>query len=207
MSSQFTLFLFASIALVIAPGQDTIYVVTRGIAQGKAAGVISALGVSSGIIIHTLFGVLGLSVILQSSALVFTSIKIIGAIYLIYLGIKTILNKEEFSLQPNKQKASRLMLLRQGCLSSVLNPKLALFFLAFLPQFVDPSLGSVSLQMFLLGLIFTLLGLAWLSCVGYFAGSMGSWIGRSATASGILRWVAGSVLIGLGAKLALPERR
>jgi threonine/homoserine/homoserine lactone efflux protein len=94
----------------------------------------------------------------------------------------------------------------QGCLSNVLNPKVALFFLAFLPQFVDPNLGNVSLQMFLLGLSFTLLGVLWLSCVGYFAGSMGSWIGRNATVSGILRWVTGSVLIGLGAKLALPER-
>ena len=169
--------------------------------------MISALGVNLGVVIHTLFAVLGLSAILQSSALAFTVIKMVGAIYLIYLGIKTILSKEEFSLQANKHKASRLMLFWQGCLTNVLNPKVALFFLAFLPQFVDPSLGNVSWQMFLLGLYFTLLGVLWLSCVGYFAGSMGSWIGRSATASSILRWITSSIVIGLGIKLAWSERR
>ncbi|VEP16061.1 Threonine efflux protein [Hyella patelloides LEGE 07179] len=207
MDSQFTLFLVASIALIMTPGQDTIYVITRGIGQGKVAGVISALGVNLGVIIHTLFAVLGLSAILQSSALAFTVIKMVGAVYLIYLGIKTVLNKKEFFLQPNRQKASRLMLLWQGFVTNVLNPKVALFFLAFLPQFVDPSLGNVPWQMFLMGLCFALLGVVWLSCVGYFAGSMGSWIGRSATASSILRWITSSVLIGLGIKLALPERR
>jgi threonine/homoserine/homoserine lactone efflux protein len=207
MGSQFFLFLVAAIALVLAPGQDTIYVITRGIGQGKAAGVISALGVCSGTLVHTLFAVLGLSVILQSSASAFTAIKIVGAAYLIYLGIKMILSQEEFSLQPNRRKASPVRLFWQGSLSNVLNPKVALFFLAFLPQFVDPSLGHVSLQMFLFGLVITLMGVMWLSCVGYFAGSMGNWLGRSATASGILRWVTGSMFIGLGAKLALPERR
>lgn len=207
MDSQFTLFLVASIALIITPGQDTIYVITRGIGQGKVAGLISALGVNLGVTVHTLFAVLGLSAILRSSALAFTAIKMVGAAYLVYLGIKTILSKEEFSLQSNRQKASRSMLLWQGFVTNVLNPKVALFFLAFLPQFVNPSLGNISWQMFWMGLCFALLGVVWLSCVGYFAGSMGSWIGHSATASNILRWITSSILIGLGVKLAWPERR
>jgi threonine/homoserine/homoserine lactone efflux protein len=207
MGSQFTLFLIASIALVITPGQDTLYVVTRGMGQGKVAGVISAIGVSSGVIIHTLFAVLGLSVILQSSAFAFTAIKIAGAVYLVYLGIKTLLNTEAFVLEPSRQRLSRQMLFWQGFLSNVFNPKVALFFLAFLPQFVAPHLGHPVFQMIMFGFVIMLLGVVWLSCVGYFAGSMRSWIKKSAIALSILRWMTGSILIGLGMRLAIAERR
>lgn len=207
MGSHFTLFLVASVALVLTPGQDTLYVITRGMGQGKIAGVISAVGVSSGVIVHTLFAIAGLSVILQSSALAFMTIKVAGAAYLVYLGVKTILSNEKLLLQPSREKVSHRMLFWQGCLSNVLNPKVALFFLAFLPQFVDPHLGHPVLQMLAFGLVIMLLGIAWLSCVGYFAGSMRSLIGRNTTALSVLRWLTGSILIGLGARLVIPERR
>jgi len=207
MDSQISLFLFASIALIVTPGQDTIYVITRGIAQGKVAAMISAIGVSSGIITHTLFAAFGLSVILQSSAVAFLAIKYIGAAYLIYLGIRTLLSSQEFSLRTGRREVSKATLFWQGFISNVFNPKVALFFLAFLPQFVNPNAGSATSQMAILGLVFALLGVMWLSCVGYFAGSMGRWIGQSTTALGFLRWLTGSVMIGLGVRLALPERR
>ena len=207
MDSQITLFLFASVALIVAPGQDMIYVITRGIAQGKVAGIVSALGVSSGIIIHTLFAALGLSVILQSSSFAFSAIKYAGAAYLIYLGIRTLISREEFSLRIGRREISRTVLFWQGFISKVFNPKVALFFLAFLPQFVTPNAGSPALQMIILGLVFTLMGAIWLSCVGYFSGGMGRWIGQSTTTLGLLRWLTSSVLIGLGVRLVLPERR
>jgi threonine/homoserine/homoserine lactone efflux protein len=207
MDSQIALFIFASIALILTPGQDTIYVITRGIAQGKVAGIVSAIGVSSGIIVHTLFAALGLSVILQSSALAFSAIKYAGAVYLIYLGIKTFISREEFSLRSRRREVSRAVLYWQGFICNVFNPKVALFFLAFLPQFVNPSAGNPIFQMTLLGLLFTLMGAIWLSCVGYFAGNMGRSIGQSRTALSLLRWCTSSVLIGLGVRLALPERR
>jgi threonine/homoserine/homoserine lactone efflux protein len=129
MDSQITLFMVTSIALIVAPGQDLIYVITRGIAQGRVAGIISAIGVSSGIIIHTLFAALGLSVILQSSAFAFLAIKYAGAVYLIYLGIRTLISNEEFSLQTSQRKISRTAVFWQGFISNVFNPKVALFFI------------------------------------------------------------------------------
>lgn len=207
MDSQITLFLFASIALILTPGQDTIYVITRGIAQGKVAGIVSAIGVSSGIIVHTLFAALGLSVILQSSALAFSAIKYAGAAYLIYIGIKTLVSNEEFSLRMGRRERSRAVLFWQGFICNVFNPKVALFFLAFLPQFVNPSADSPTFQMTLLGLVYAVMVAIWLSCVGYFSGNMGRWLGQSTTALGLLRWLTSSVLIGLGVRLALPERR
>lgn len=129
MDSQITLFMVTSIALIVAPGQDLIYVITRGIAQGRVAGIISAIGVSSGIIIHTLFAALGLSVILQSSAFAFLAIKYAGSVYLIYLGIRTLISNEEFSLQTSQRKISRTAVFWQGFISNVFNPKVALFFI------------------------------------------------------------------------------
>lgn len=207
MDSQITLFLFAATALILSPGQDTLYVITRGISQGKVAGIISALGVSLGIIFHTLFAALGLSVVLQSSALAFSVVKYVGAAYLIYLGTRTLLNRKALVLQTDRRQISSIVLLSQGFISNLFNPKVALFFLAFLPQFVTPNAGSPALQMTFLGLVYTLLGAIWLSCVGYFAGSMGHWVGRNTTALGLLRWLTGSVLVGLGVRLALPEHR
>lgn len=206
MNSQVTLFLLASITLIIAPGQDTLYVITRGVAQGKIAGIVSALGISSGLIIHTLFAALGLSVILQSSALAFSVAKYAGAAYLIYLGIRTLISRAELSLQPNRRNVSRRVLIWQGFVCNVFNPKIALFFLAFLPQFVIPNAGSPALQMALLGLTFTLMAALWLSGVGYFSGQMGHWMGQSTMTLRLLRWLTSSVLIGLGVRLAIPER-
>lgn len=185
-----------------------IYVVTRGVGQGRAAGLVSAWGACSGLVVHTVLAAVGLSALLQSSAAAFVAVKYVGAGYLIYLGIKAFLDRESFSvsqpLSPPTLKLKKVFL--QGVASNVLNPKIALFFLAFLPQFVAPGSGNAASQMLVLGLVFTVLALLVFNIIAYFAGNLGTWLAKNPAFSSGLRWLTGSVLIGLGLRLALPER-
>lgn len=205
--SNFVLFFAASWILIITPGPDMIYVITRGISQGRKAGVISAVGVTLGILVHTLFAAFGLAVILKTSALAFLAVKYAGAGYLIYLGIKTFINKSDFTLSSEKPKYGFRTIFVQGILSNVLNPKIALFFLAFLPQFVNPGHGSATIQMVYLGLMFALFGIVFLVLLGYFSGGIGSWLSSRQNIAEKIRWFTGSVLIALGLRLAFMERR
>ncbi|HXV44041.1 MAG TPA: LysE family translocator [Anaerolineae bacterium] len=205
--SNFSLFVAASWALIIAPGPDMLYVITRGMAQGRKAGLLSALGVTLGILVHTIFAALGLAVLLQTSALAFLVVKYAGALYLVYLGLKTFRDKSSFAASAQPQKVDFRSIFWQGVLSNVLNPKVALFFLAFLPQFVNRESGHVALQMFTLGIVFALFGVMFLSVVGYFSGGIGRWLTKRAGVAGLLRWLTGGVFIGLGVRLALVERK
>lgn len=206
-STQFGLFILASWALIIAPGPDMLYVITRGIAHGPKAGLLSATGVICGILVHTLAAALGLALILQASTAAFLIVKFAGVIYLLYLGIKSLRDKSTFELQGHTATVSSHKLFWQGVLSNVLNPKVAIFFLAFLPQFVDKTSSNIGLQMVMLGLTFALFGLCFLAIVGYFAGAIGTWLTRRPQYTNILRWLTGGVLIGLGVRLAFTERR
>jgi threonine/homoserine/homoserine lactone efflux protein len=154
--SNLALFFAASWMLIITPGPDMIYVITRGISQGRKAGMISAVGVTLGILVHTVFAAFGLAIILRTSALAFLAVKFAGAGYLIFLGVKTLIDKSDFKLSRDTPKDGFRKIFVQGILSNVLNPKIALFFLAFLPQFVNPGHGSASIQMVYLGLTFAL---------------------------------------------------
>jgi threonine/homoserine/homoserine lactone efflux protein len=206
-STQFGLFILASWALIIAPGPDMLYVITRGIAHGPRAGILSATGVICGILVHTLIAALGLALILQASTVAFLVVKFAGVLYLLYLGIKSLRDKSAFALQNPTAAVSSRKLFWEGVLSNVLNPKVAIFFLAFLPQFVDKTSTNIGIQMVILGLTFALFGLCFLTVVGYFAGAIGSWLtGRPEYTNG-LRWLTGGVLIGLGVRLAFTERR
>ena len=150
------LFFTASLALIVAPGPDMLYVLTRGVTQGRPAGLVSAAGVCSGILVHTAFAAVGLSTILAQSAVAFSVVKYVGAAYLVYLGVRTILDREGFAAPGQEAERARLAtVFHQGVLSNVLNPKVALFFLAFLPQFVDPRAGSAGFQMLAFGAAFT----------------------------------------------------
>lgn len=204
--TTFPLFIAASWALIIAPGPDMLYVITRGISQGRKAGLLSAFGVTLGILVHTTFAAFGLAVLLQTSALAFLVVKYIGALYLIYLGIKALKDKSRFTLLEQQELMDSRAIFWQGMLSNVLNPKVALFFLAFLPQFVNQNSNSVTLQMLTLGIIFALFGVAFLSVVGYFAGGIGSWLSRQPSIADKLRWLTGAIFIGLGLRLAFIER-
>ena len=205
--SNFALFFAASWILIITPGPDMIYVITRGISQCRKAGEISAVGVTLGILVHTIFAAFGLAVILRTSALVFLAIKFAGAGYLIYLGVKTFKNKSDFAFSKDKTRDRIRTIFFQGILSNVLNPKIALFFLAFLPQFVNPGHGSASIQMVYLGLTFAFFGIVFLVLLGYFSGGIGSWLSRRRHYADKIRWFTGSILIALGLRLAFMERR
>lgn len=203
------LFLAASLALIATPGPDMIYVITRGVAQGRRAALISAWGVCSGLIVHTSFAAIGLSALLQRSAAAFQVVKYVGAAYLIYLGVRTLLDRENFAgIRGGSAAAKRLkVIFLQGIASNVLNPKVALFFLAFLPQFVEPAAGSGALQMLLLGAVFAVLATSIFSVIALFCGDLGERLLSRPGFANALRWFTGSVLVGLGLRLALPDRR
>ena len=204
--AKFALFLGVSWALIIAPGPDMLYVITRGMAHGRRAGMLSAIGVVCGILVHTTAAALGLTLILQTSALAFMVVKFVGATYLIYLGIKAWRDKSTFRIQTSAPIARTGALFWQGVLSNVLNPKIAIFFLAFLPQFVDKGSSQVTLQMVILGITFACFGLCFLLAVGYFSGSIGRWLTYRPQYAQFFQRLAGGILVGLGVRLALTER-
>ena len=201
------LFLVASLALIIAPGPDNILVLTRGIAQGRGAALVSAAGASLGLVVHSIFAVVGLSALLQQSAAAFLVVKYVGAAYLIYLGIKTLLRSESFVVSGEAVPARLGNVFFQAVASNILNPKIALFFLAFLPQFAGPSADTAAPRLLFLGLTFALLTWMIFSVLGYFSGGLGDWLRRRPGFAHGLRWLTGSVFIVLGLRLALPERR
>ncbi|HSO11729.1 MAG TPA: LysE family translocator [Anaerolineales bacterium] len=201
--AKFALFVGVSWILILAPGPDMLYVITRGMAHGRRAGIVSALGVVCGILVHTTAAAFGLTLLLKASTPAFLTVKYLGAAYLIHLGFKAWQAKNSFHLQTSSVNSRSLFW--QGTLSNVLNPKIAIFFLAFLPQFVDQGGGRVALQMVILGLTFALFGLCFLVVVGYFAGSVGAWLTNQPRCTNLLRWLTGGVLVGLGTRLALSE--
>ena len=205
--TNFAMFFLASWVLILSPGPDMIYVMTRGLSQGRVAGVFSAVGVTLGLLVHTIFAALGLAVLLQSSALAFSIVKYIGAAYLIYLGIKALKDKSAFSLAKDNAPLNFRTIFLQGMLSNLFNPKIALFFLAFLPQFVNPEIGHMSFQMLLLGIMFAACGFLFLSTLGYFSGRIGSWLFSRPGLAEKIRWLTGGVLLGLGLRLAFVRRK
>ena len=194
-------FAAASLVLIVVPGPGVIYIVTRSLGQGRAAGLVSMLGVEAGNLVHVAAAAIGLSAVLASSAEAFTVVKYAGAAYLLYLGIRALLSRGEDVEAPASRGRRRLFW--QGLVVAALNPKTALFFLAFLPQFMDPSRGSVALQAAVLGALFV--ALATLSDAAYavLAGSAGGWLRRRLAHRGRLARISGGVYIALGAAAAL----
>ncbi len=205
--TKFALFIGISWALIIAPGPDMFYVITRGMAHGRRAGILSAIGVVCGILVHTTAAALGLTLIIQTSAFAFLFVKYVGATYLLYLGIKAWRDKNTFSLQSPTSIMNSSAFFWQGVLSNVLNPKIAIFFLAFLPQFVDKGSSHVTLQMVILGLVFACFGLCFLLVVGYSSGAIGGWLTRRPQYAQFFQRLAGGILVGLGIRLALTEQQ
>ncbi|HMF80667.1 MAG TPA: LysE family translocator [Candidatus Acidoferrum sp.] len=200
---HFGLFVVAGILLNLTPGPDTVYILGRSIAQGRAAGIASALGISAGSIFHTTAAALGLSAILASSALAFGTIKLIGGAYLIFLGIKMILNRErELGLPSNFRRRTKAAAFRQGILTNVLNPKVGLFFLAFLPQFIDPASGMKVLAFLLLGFTFVTTGTIWCLIIACFASAFSERLRTNETIGLWLSRAAGALFVFLGLRLA-----
>jgi threonine/homoserine/homoserine lactone efflux protein len=201
-------FAVAATLLLLTPGPAVLYVVARSVEQGRIAGLASVFGITTGTLVHVLASTLGLSALLASSALAFALVKYAGAAYLIYMGVKRILKRADTPASPSKlPKRSLGRLYRDGFIVNLLNPKTALFFLAFLPQFVDPARGEVPVQIAFLGLMFTLMGLTSDGLYALVAGTAGVWVKRQSRYLDWERYVTGGVFIGLGLTAALAGGR
>ena len=203
---QLILFSLTSIVLIFTPGPDIIYVLTRGVAQGRTAALAAAAGFSLGNIGHTLLAVCGLSAILASSATAFTLIKIAGGLYLIYIGVKLWRADPRLTLSPAGEHKAARIIFRQSILANLLNPKVAVFFLAFFPQFVRPSQGSPALQMLILGLTFVVLTMICFGLVALGAGLLNARLAARPTVSAWLHKGAGAILMLLGLRLVWADR-
>jgi threonine/homoserine/homoserine lactone efflux protein len=192
-------FAAAALALAVVPGPAVLYIVARSVDQGRFAGLVSALGIGVGSLVHVTAATIGLSSLLASSATAFTVVKYAGAAYLMLLGIHRLLTREEVAEVAARPPRALRKIFRDGVIVNVLNPKTALFFLAFLPQFVDPDQGAATLQILVLGLIFTVIALSSDSLWALAAGTLGGWLRRSRWYLGVKRWVTGTVFVLLGA--------
>jgi threonine/homoserine/homoserine lactone efflux protein len=196
--STFGFFCAAALALAVVPGPAVLYIVAQSVDQGRLAGLVSALGIGVGGLVHVLAATIGLSSLLASSATAFTIVKYAGAAYLVILGIRRLLSRETAEAEVARIPRTRRRLFVDGVVVNVLNPKTALFFIAFLPQFVDPEAGTAGLQIFALGLIFVVIALSSDSLWALAAGTAGAWLRRSRWYLGVKRWVTGLVFVGLG---------
>jgi threonine/homoserine/homoserine lactone efflux protein len=198
--STLLLFAGASLALLAVPGPAVIYVVTRSLDQGRAAGIVSVLGIETGTFAYALAASAGLTGLIAASEIGFTVVKYAGAAYLVYLGVRKLLEPEE---PHDRLSSARSRLFIRGVLVQLLNPKIAIFFLAFLPQFVDSSRGPVAVQVLVLGTIFTLLAILSDGAYVLLAGAVGAWLRSGRRARGRLARLSGGVYIGLGVTAAL----
>ena len=198
-------FIVAGLILNVTPGVDLLYITNRSAVQGKKAGVVAALGIGAGCMVHVLAAALGLSVILLSSSLAFSVVKYLGAAYLVYLGLNTFLSLHKKNSQTSRSSVVLPLakIFRQAILINALNPKVALFFIALLPQFVSPTAGNPSLAFFFLGLVFTLNGTLVNILFAVFTSFLAVKLKASTAFSRLLKSLSGALFIGLGIRLAV----
>lgn len=201
------LFMTAALLLNVTPGPSIIYVMSRSVGQGTPAGLVSALGLGTGSLVHAGAAALGLSVIIAYSPLVYASVKYLGAGYLVYLGARMLLSRDGKLPHALAVRVALPHVFWQGVITELLNPKIALFFLSFLPQFVDPARGSVAVQTLSFGLLFHVTGVPINILVAVAGGAIAGWFSRHPVFERVRNALAGAVLVGLGARLALGERR
>lgn len=203
---SWTLFIIASLVLIVTPGQDMVLVMSRSIAQGASAGVVTAGGVSLGLVGHTVLATLGLGALLRTSEWLFLTLKLMGAAYLIWIGIQLLRTRQTELAVTQGAPRSLWRLFVEGALSNVTNPKIAVFYFAFLPQFVKPGAEHPTLAVFVLGLVFAALTFVVKAPVGLGSGLLSGWLRERPQ---VLAWIyrtSGAVLVGLGIKLALERR-
>ncbi|MRR33312.1 LysE family translocator [bacterium] len=206
LSSTLLYFLGASAALTIAPGPDNTFIVAQGISRGRKAAVVTALGMCSGVSVHTTAAALGISALLYSSATAFMILKYAGAAYLLFLAYKALKEQQILLPEGSADQSSSWVMFRRGFIMNVVNPKVALFFLAFLPQFVSPRSGSAALQMFLLGLLFMAQAVVLFCVIGWLSGSVGNLILKRPRIARWFGWLTAGIFASLGIRLALAER-
>jgi threonine/homoserine/homoserine lactone efflux protein len=203
--AMLSLFIPASLLLIVAPGPDILFVVAQGVSSGKRAGFFTALGLAFGNSVHTMAAALGVSLIFKTSVIAFTVFKVAGSLYLFYLAYKAIKHRKELMKMGEEDSKPAHHLIAKGFVMNVLNPKVALFFLAFLPQFVSKETGSPFSQTLILGAIFIILVVIVFGAIGLTAGTFGQFLTRSRKANEALNWLCATVFIGLGIKLILTK--
>jgi threonine/homoserine/homoserine lactone efflux protein len=199
-------FIAAALVVLLIPGPGVLYVVARSVGQGTRAGLVSVLGLSAGALVHVAAATVGLSAILLASATAFAVVKLLGAGYLIYLGIRTIVARHAAAGVGVPAPRSLSRVFTDGIVVSIFNPKIAVFFLAFLPQFVNPSRGSVHYQILFLGPLYNVLAIITDSGYALLAGRLRRWVGGRAVEGRLPRYAGGAVYIGLGVGTALVDR-
>lgn len=204
--STLAVFCAAGLALIVVPGPAVTYIVTQSIDKGRRAGLVSALGIATGGLVHVTAAVVGLSALIASSASAFTVVKLVGAAYLVILGVRRLFSRNDVAPTQHPEPAEHSRLFVQGVVVNILNPKTALFFLAFLPQFVDPNRGSVALQAGMLGAIFVAMAVVSDSTYAIAAAALSERLRNSLRARRIQRWVSGTIFVALGATAAVAKR-
>ena len=199
-------FFLASSLLALAPGPDNIFVLTQSALYGRLSGLVVVFGLCTGLLFHTAAVAFGVAVIFQASAAAFIALKVAGACYLLYLAWQAFRASPEEIQMKGAAGKSPGALYRRGIIMNITNPKVSIFFLAFLPQFADPQRGSMSLQMISFGGIFIISTVLIFGSIALIGGTLGEWLNRSALAQRIMNWVAGTVFAGLAIKLATAER-
>ena len=199
------LFLIAAVTLTLAPGPDNIYVLMRAVAQGRAAGLTAAAGFCSGLLLHTLLAVVGFAAIIKAWPAAYDVLRYAGAAYLIYLGVRTLRAAASLSSAALMAPLKLSRIYWQSVIANMLNPKVTLFFIAFLPQFVHVEAGHVDAQMLLLAIVFILQALLIFSAIAFFSGIVGAYFQRRTHAASWLNRLAGCAFVGLGIRIALPE--
>jgi threonine/homoserine/homoserine lactone efflux protein len=205
---HYWLFIATAIVLVITPGQDTFFILGRSLAGGRSAGIAAALGITAGSLVHTLLAALGLSALLATSPYAFAAVKLAGAAYLLYIGVRALLSRSS-GLPGAESRAGpdgRWAAFRSGVVTNLLNPKVALFFLALMPQFIESASSHKVAAFLLLGLTFVLLGVAWCVVLAIAAASLRGWFLRRPSMATVLNRVAGAMFIALGIKLATTRQ-
>jgi threonine/homoserine/homoserine lactone efflux protein len=203
--SNLSLFLMASLLLLLAPGPAVLYIIARSLHQGRRAGLVSTLGLEVGTLGQVIAAAMGLSALLASSALAYNVVKYLGAAYLVYLGVRKLLVREELPEAGLNENLNLKRIFWQGVLVNLLNPKISLFFLAFLPQFIDPTQGNAIAQILFLGLLFVTMATISDGLYALLAGSLRQWWRGNLRFLRTQRYFAGSVYIGLGLSTALSE--
>ena len=201
--STLAIFVVTAVVLIVTPGPAVLYVAARSIDQGRMAGIVSTLGIGTGTLVHVAAAALGISALLVSSALAFNLVKYLGAAYLIYLGMRKLMVREEIYRPESLEQTRLARVYYQGAVVNILNPKTAIFFFAFFPQFVDTAHGSVAFQIFFLGVVFTLIGIVSDGLWALLAGALGRWLKGNLKFLLAQRYFAGTVFIALGITTAL----
>ncbi|MEZ5334021.1 MAG: LysE family translocator [Methanolobus sp.] len=205
-STQILYFIAASVALTLLPGPDILFVLTQSISQGKTAGMAIAAGLCTGLLFHTTAAALGVSAILYSSAVAFSILKYVGAIYLLYLAYKAIKEEGNLASMESVRETELPLLYRRGIFMNILNPKVSLFFLAFLPQFVNVDSGSIPLQMLFLGAVFILQAIVVFFIASFFVGMIGKKIMESPGMGKKVNWAKAGIYSVIGIELALSHQ-